>query len=437
VCIHGYAADSNDSFTTEDLIAENDLVLQNNPQDQTALMYRALIYYNGEKYPEAISSAENVLNFYPDNSFAWHIIGTSWGKLRDFNKASDAFLKAAAISPDDPAKYNLQGVALSRLKKNDEAIVILNKALTLKPDYAVAWNNLGVVYLTMELPDKAIDAFNNAINKDPDTAVFYSNKGYALITKKDYSAAINCAMASKKIEMTNVPQWFVAADAYFLQQDYRNAFFSYDGGFTTMEKNNLWYYQGVKNTRITQDMEPVDAYYESVSANVRFSGEWDRVRVIEYKLKRYQNTLDVYDQIIVINPDFTQGWERKGYCALKLERYESAAASYKKALEANPEDPDLLASFGFATGKLGDYRTGMDYIKKAISIDPKYGRAYIFKGEIHSMYGEREEAVDALNRALEYEPGNSDAFNSLSAINLKNGDYIGSAINYFRAIIGF
>jgi len=53
------------------------------------------------------------------------------------------------------------------------------------------------------------------------------------------------------------------------------------------------------------------------------------------------------------------------------------------------------------------------------------------------MYGERKEAEAALNTAIENDPHNSEIFNAYVTINMKNGDYIGAAINYFRATIGF
>lgn len=437
VCFLASAVQENNTITMEDLINENDQVLKINPENQSALLYRVLIYYNGEKYPDAISSAEAVIKKYPNSSLAWHMIGSSWVNLKDYTKAAEAFGKAAAITPDDPAEYNLQGVSLSRLGKNDEAVAVLQKATQLNPGYAVAWNNLGVTYRNMNETNLASDTLNTAISKDNNNAVFFSNKGFILLDKHDYSGAINCAKEAKRIDMTNVPQWFVAGDAYYIEQNYLDAFYSYDGGFTTMEKNNLWFYQGIKNSRITKQMEPVEAYYSSVSSNVRFTGEWDQVRVIEYKLKRYQNTLDVYDQVIAITPDLTEAWRRKGYCALKIENYESAGDAYGRALESKPGDPDLLASYGFAKGKLGDYLVGMESINQALKIDNTLARAYIFKGELFTMYGQRKEAIDALNQALIYDPHNVDAFFSLSSICLKNGDYPGAAINFFRGTVGY
>ncbi len=427
----------NNTVSIEDLVKENDLVLAQDPKNQTALMYRALIFYNAEKYSEAINASEILLSVNSSCSFAWHIIGTSWGNLGDQAKAVEAFGKAAALAPGDPNEYNVQGVAYSKSGQYPDAVTAFQKATTMKPDYSTAWNNLGVTYRYMNETEKGIEAINKAIAVDPEQASFFANKGYLLLDKKDYTGAIVAASAAKKIQMTNVPQWFVAGDAYFAQQDYKDAFYSYDGGFTTMQKNDLWYYQGIKNTRITQNMEPVEAYYQSVASNVRFTGEWDRVTVIEYKLKRYKDTLDVYDQVMTISSDPGEAWRRKGYTALKIEEYKSAQDAYTRARELLPDDSDVIASLGYANGKLGDYLTAMNQIDEGLKLNPNNGRAYMQKGEIHSMYGEKKEAADAFSKALEKDPHNSDIFNALQGIQMSQGDYLGAAINFFRGVIGF
>ena len=111
-----------DTITLEDLIKENDYVLSLNPQNLTALQFRALIYYNEEKYPEAINASEQCLKVDPTCSFAWHIIGSSWGYLNQPDKAVEAFQNVVTLNPDDPVQYNVQGVALSRTGKFAEAI---------------------------------------------------------------------------------------------------------------------------------------------------------------------------------------------------------------------------------------------------------------------------------------------------------------------------
>ena len=79
-------------------------------------------------------------------------------------------------------------------------------------------------------------------------------------------------------------------------------------------------------------MQPMDAYYVAIASNVRYTGVWERTTVINYKIKRYQETIDLYDQILAITPDYAEGWKKKGDSAIKIKRIESARDSYKRAL---------------------------------------------------------------------------------------------------------
>jgi Flp pilus assembly protein TadD, contains TPR repeats len=308
-----------DTITLEDLIKENDYVLSLNPQNLTALQYRALIYYNEEKYPEAINTSEQCLKIDPTCSFAWHIIGSSWGYLNQPDKAVEAFQNVVTLNPDDPIQYNVQGVALSRTGKFTEAIQAFQKATNLNPGYAAAWNNMGVTYFNMKEYDKANSAFDKAISLKPDEPEFYSNKGYSYLQKGDYNGALEVAKTARNMDLTCVPAWFVSGEAQYHNRNWKEAFYSFDGGFNALAKNDLWYYQGSKKTRITKDMQPMDSYYVAIASNVRFTGIWERTTVINYKIKRYQETIDLYDQILAITPDYGQGWKKKGDSAIKIQ----------------------------------------------------------------------------------------------------------------------
>ena len=361
---------SYENITIDDLLQENDFILSQNPNNITALEYRALILFNDKRYRDAISASEKIVSIDPSSSFAWYLIGCSWGSLNNNEKSKEAFQKMAALSPDDPSQYNIQGVALSRTEMYDDAIRSFKKAIDLYPGYAAAWNNLGVTYLGMNEINQAIDAFNRAISLDPNEPLFYANKGFALLEKKDYDGALSMAKTSRQIDMTSVPGWFVAGESQFGKKNYKEAFYSFDGGFNSLFKNDLWYYQGSKNTRITKDMDPMDSYYISIASNVRYSGIWERTTVVNYKIKRYQGTLDSYDQIIAITPDYGEAWKKKGYCGIKTDRFESAKESYLRAMDYYDNNPEIIASFGYAIGHLGDYLGAMEYIDKAIALDP-------------------------------------------------------------------
>ncbi|PWR74972.1 hypothetical protein DLD82_07020 [Methanospirillum stamsii] len=437
IACSGEENESVDTITIDDLLKENDFILAEDSGNITALQFRSLIFFNDKQYPEAINASEQCLKVDPTCSLCWHIIGSSWGFLNQPEKAAEAFQKVVALDPDDPIQYNIQGVALSRTGDTTGAVHALEKAIQIDPRYAAAWNNLGVTYFGMDDIGKALEAFDRAIALKPDEPEFYSNKGYALLKKHDYSGALSSAKTARNIDMTCVPAWFVSGEAQFNQGNFKDAFYSFDGGFNAQSNSELWYYQGSKNTQITSDLQAMDAYYSAVASNVRFTGLWDRTTVIQYKIKRYQDTLDLYDQILAITPDYPAGWKNKGFCAIKLSRFESAKDAYERAMESFPNDPDVLSGYGYACGILGDYLKAMNNINKAIELEPASASAYLYKGLTYSYYGQREDAISAYKKGLEYNPHDAELFEALSDVQFKNGDTLGGIINSVRAIIGF
>ncbi|MDD1724690.1 MAG: tetratricopeptide repeat protein [Methanospirillum sp.] len=425
------------NITPEDLLQENDLILSQDPGNITALQYRALIFFNDAKYPEAINVSEQCLAINESCAFAWRIIGSSWGFLHQPEKAREAFRNVVRLSPDDPAQYNIQGVALSRTDQYPEAIQSFQKAIDRTPGYAVAWNNMGVTYLAMNDTEKALDAFTKAISLQPDEPVYYSNKGYAYLKRNDLGGALAMGKTARQLDMTCVPAWFVSGDAQYLDRNWKEAFYSYDGGFNALQNSETWYFQGSEKTRITKGMEPVEAYFSAIASNIRFDTIWERTTVIQHKIQRYQNTLDLFDQIIAITPDYGNGWKRKEVAAVKIERFESAKDAGERALTFYPNDPEILSTYGYSLGKLGDFIAAMKYIDKAIELEPGYARAYLYKGLVNSFYGQRNDAITALQKGLEYDPHNGELFDALSDIQMKNGDTLGGIINKIRGIIGF
>jgi tetratricopeptide (TPR) repeat protein len=426
-----------DTITMEELIKENDYVLSLDPHNLTALEFRSLIFFNEGKYPEAINASEQCLKVDPSCSFAWHVIGSSWGYLNQPDKAVEAFQKVVALNPGDPVQYNVQGVALSRTGEFDKAVQAFQKATSINPGYAAAWNNLGVTYYNMKEYDKALSAFDRAISFNPGYPVIYANKGYAFLQKGDYGGALSISKIARNMDLTCVPSWFISGESQYHNRNWKEAFYSFDGGFNALVKNEIWYYQGAKNTRITKDMQPMDAYYVAIASNVRYTGVWERTTVINYKIKRYQETIDLYDQILAITPDYAEGWKKKGDSAIKIKRIESARDSYKRALDLLPNDPEVLASYGYTTGLLGDYLEAMKYINKALEIEPGYSRGHLYKGLVYSFYGEREDAISSFLKGLEYEGEKAELYDALANVQFKNGDTIGGAISTIRSLLGF
>ncbi len=425
-----------ENITEEDLLNENDFILTKEPDNLTAWKYRALILYNACDYKEAINASNHCIALSPTDSYAYHIIGSSWANLGDSKRSIDAYQKSIEENPNDPVVYNVQGVAMYRNGDYEEAQKMFLKAGSLNDSYAVCWNNLGLTYDALGQTDDALDAFNIALSKNKDLPVIHLNKGYVLLEKGDYQQVISSAKASRIIDPTFTPGFFLLGEAYFSQNDWKNALVSYDGGFSAEDNEKLWYYKGNSDLKITTDMEPVNLYLISLAEDVRFNGAWDASSVVEYKLMRYHDTLDIFDQMLTITPDKYKILLNQGYCALKLEKYDTAKDIYSKILDKYPDNYEVLAGYGLSCTKLGDF-SGIDYVDKAVSINPEYGQGYAMKGKIYDGYGKEKEAKDAFMEALKYNSSDSGINMDYATFCRHQGDWINFLIYYLRSCSGF
>tara|TARA_B100000674_G_C37880984_1_gene934309 strand:+ start:103 stop:1317 length:1215 start_codon:yes stop_codon:yes gene_type:complete len=134
-----------------------------------------LKYFNNGNNGEAEKLAVSLTDEFPDNQFAWKILGALWWKKNKNFDALNAMQTAIRLSPNDASAYYNLGIALKesdRLKESEEAY---RKALELKYDYPEANNNLGVVLQGMGRTNEAINSFKRELEYNPTYAGAFWN----------------------------------------------------------------------------------------------------------------------------------------------------------------------------------------------------------------------------------------------------------------------
>lgn len=420
---------------TEKLLKENDFLLAQNSQNVTAWEYRSLIFYNAGNFSEAISAAQKTLTLNPKSGFAWHIIGTSWGNLGYYDKANEAFDKSLSLESSDPGKWNGKGVALSKLKRYNEAITSFMTALTLDPQSAVIWNNLGVTQYNNGQIDTALTSFEKAIQLNPQEPLFQSNKALTYLAKGDINQAENTARSITTRNPDCVAAWFVTADASYLKEKYDQAYYGYEHGFSLLEKDKTWYYTGNKDIKITKDMDAISSYYKSIANNINFTDSWDKTIIIDYKLRRYSDTLASYDQLMIVEPDYGTAKEQQAVSALNTKRYETARSFFQDILVDKPQESQFIAGEALAMANLGDYLGSLEKTDEALKLEPDSAYVWRVKGDIYALYAQYDDAIQSYDRSLSLERTNEVQL-SLSDVQYRKGDYLGSIINSLHGTLG-
>jgi WD40 repeat protein/Tfp pilus assembly protein PilF len=106
-----------------------------NPQDATAYLRRARIYYELEELKQAIEDYNVVIQLDPENVKAYHQLAWIYAmappEFRDAEKGVEVARKAVALRPDYPASLRNLGLAYYRAGRFQESVEALRQAIAL------------------------------------------------------------------------------------------------------------------------------------------------------------------------------------------------------------------------------------------------------------------------------------------------------------------
>ena len=201
-----------------------DLLVKQNPEPAGVERLRAMIFYQRERFPEAI----------------------------------EAFGKAAAQDPTDHESVEMQGVSLFRLGRIQEAIPLLEKARVgveranvdpnyvlglcyadvqryddarhafaaqygFDPDSAEAYLLAGRLFLRRELRDQAGQSATKALAINPSLPLAHELLGEVALAKGDMEMAIRELEAERKLNPLNPDLYDRLGDAYLRDERYTEA----------------------------------------------------------------------------------------------------------------------------------------------------------------------------------------------------------------------
>ena len=146
-------------------------------------------YYKDKRYDEAEKLAISLSKKFPENQFAWKILGEIFrikNRLPDSLRALEISVK---INSQDHEAYNNLGVTLQKLGKLESAEMSFKKAIELKSSYAEAYNNLGVTLQELGKLESAEMSFKKAIELKSNFSDAHHNLGKVLYLYKNYKKA--------------------------------------------------------------------------------------------------------------------------------------------------------------------------------------------------------------------------------------------------------
>ena len=139
------------------------------PKNGVVFYNLANVYYNQQRYQEAIKLYQQALQTEIEQVDCNYMIGMAFNQLESFKLALPYLMTAAELDKDKDAEVQFQyGLVLCQLEMFNEAITQLKHVLTIDKNHVDARYNLGLaLFMKNEDIDEAITHFKEAVTIDP------------------------------------------------------------------------------------------------------------------------------------------------------------------------------------------------------------------------------------------------------------------------------
>jgi tetratricopeptide (TPR) repeat protein len=155
-------------------IRELILASEMNPKDPEIYNLIGTVYRSMGDTEMATSAYQSVLDIDPENSTAkfnlstiYYNKGERFSRERNFEKASEMFLKSIVYDPDSSDANRALGYSLKNHEQYIKAIEYFEKAIELSPDDSDAYVGLGGALYNLGKYEKAIENYQRAVDLNP------------------------------------------------------------------------------------------------------------------------------------------------------------------------------------------------------------------------------------------------------------------------------
>ena len=124
-------------------------------------------YAKLKDYDKAFSLYDKAIELQPQYFLVWSNRGNLLADLSFSSEAIDCYQKSLELNPNYPEAWTNYGNALFDLGRFDEARLAHEKALTLNSNYPEAWSNHGNALLELKLDELALESYQKAYSLKP------------------------------------------------------------------------------------------------------------------------------------------------------------------------------------------------------------------------------------------------------------------------------
>jgi tetratricopeptide (TPR) repeat protein len=188
---------------TNDAIKEIKNLLQQEPENDSALSFYARCLYDKKEFDKGIEIVLNAIRIDPENSYYFYLLGFGYYR-KDMNYAAiDNLNKAIAMSPRRAEYYGLLSLVYVDERKFETALLKADEGLALDAENITCLNARSTALNKLKRTDDAIETMQNTLAKDPENYFTHITIGWNLLEKGKHKEAINHFREALRIDPDN------------------------------------------------------------------------------------------------------------------------------------------------------------------------------------------------------------------------------------------
>lgn len=437
-------------------------------ENQEAWAYLALNLSKAERFQEAESIIDRLINEKPQEALIWSLLGEAllyrplghhealylfntslsfektpagWRgvgdallKLGEFRQMADAYAQWCIVDPDNAEAWYHRGKALNFLKETEQAISAFRNAVRLQPNYSLAYKELTHYLGKSGRYDEALAVCDQWELHRPKNRRLWYYRGYIFYKANRPRSAVQTF--EKALELASSPNsiWTDLGDLYYSLEDYE-ASLAYRDKVSNVERTNYlaWLATGDAATRVGQFEKALEAYDKALKTvmpgeplNKLFYSEGHSTLCMKGKgftncgaLEEAQSIWAEIEANVPAKPLFAAG---RAYTIRALSGLEEALAS---VAELNNEDLNLERTYRYLADFLIDIKAWneavlvmrklIDYTENKIPIELEEARLLAKSGNF-------TEALSIVEKIVSVKTRHSRAYFELASIHNQAGD---------------
>jgi len=188
---------------TNDAIAAIKTLLQQEPENDTALSIYARCLFDKKDFAKGIEIVLNAIRIDPENSYYFYLLGFGYYRINKNFAAIENLSRAISMSPRRAEYYGMLSLVYIDEKKFETGLQKANEGLAIDAENITCLNARSTALNKLKRTDDAMETMQNALSKDPENEFTHITIGWNLLEKGKHKEAIKHFREALRIDPDN------------------------------------------------------------------------------------------------------------------------------------------------------------------------------------------------------------------------------------------